>query len=96
MNVIYFHLMSFLANQQADSRIRKVLKEKSNGHVTFRYSRLLKSVAFKLGKGFDKPMARSFDDMYNEAIDEVNRINCERSQTLDQLDREYHNREDAL
>lgn len=96
MNVIYFHLMNFLANQQADSRIRKVLKEKSNEHVTFRYSRLLKHIVFKLGKGFEKPMARSFDDMYNEAIEEVNRINCERSQTLNQLYREYHNSEDAL
>lgn len=96
MNVIYFHLIGFLANRQADSRIRKVLKEKSNEYVTFRYSRLLKSVVFKLGKGFEKPMARSFDEMYNEVMDEVNRINCERSQTLEQFYREHHNREDAL
>jgi len=95
MNVIYFHLMSFLTNFQADKRIRKVLKDCSTGGLVFRYQKDTRTIETRYRLNF-KGLSTWVEEQQEKAITQVHQIECERRKTLDQLERELHCREDVL
>lgn len=95
MNVIYFHLMSFLTNFQADSRIKKVLKEHSTGGLVFRYQKDTRTVETRWKLRATVPSGW-VEGQQAKVIDQCRTIECERRKTLDQLERELHCREDVL
>lgn len=95
MNVIYFHLMSFLANYSADKRINKVLKDHSTGGIVFRFQKDTRTIETRYRVGCKAP-SHWVQEQLDKAITQVTQIECERRKTLDQLERELHGREDVL
>jgi hypothetical protein len=95
MTAIYFQLLRFLANQQADAAIRRVLRSNKSEYIQFRYSEGCLSTRVKLLNPHG-PEFQWVEDLTRKITAEIQRINAERQSTLDQLDRERYGTEDSL
>lgn len=95
MTAIYFNFLRFLANQQADAAIRKVLRSHGSPYIKFRYSDGCLVTKVKLSNPHG-PEIQWVEDLTRKISTEIQRIHSERQNTLDQLHRERYGTEDAL